>query len=75
MINSWVLYHEEFFWKGPGDDGQLHVVPSWLFKQPHSLLVPQLSFLKDFARIRVFLWTAAVTQKFKIMPYYRSDKG
>ncbi len=84
LINVWTLQHDEAFWESPkvirperflDPDGQL-LPPD----HPNRKRVlpfgagPRVCVGEVFARTRLFLWTAAVVNKFKLKPAPGSDE-
>ncbi len=84
-VNIWTLHHDEEFWGDPDvirperfldDDGQL--VPPDHPNRKHLLPFgagPRVCLGEVFAMTRLFLWTAAVINKFEITPSPDSDKS
>ncbi len=84
LINTWALHHDETFWDNPeiirperflDPDGQL-LPPD----HPNRKRVlpfgagPRICVGEVFARTRLFLWTAAVINTFKLKPAPGSDE-
>ncbi len=84
MINTWALHHDESFWKDPtafrperflDQAGQL--LPPDHPNRKHVLPFgagPRVCLGEVFARTRIFLWTAAVVNRFKFKPGPGSDE-
>ncbi len=84
MINTWTLHHDESFWEDPSvirperfldPDGEL--LPPDHPNRKHVLPFsagPRVCLGEVFARTRIFLWTAAVVNRFKFKPAPGSDE-
>ncbi len=84
MINTWALHHDESFWEDPSvirperfldADGEL--LPPDHPNRKHVLPFgagPRVYLGEVFARTRIFLWTAAVVNRFKFKPAPGSDE-
>ncbi len=84
MINTWALHHDESFWKDPevirperflDEDGEL--LPPDDPNRKHVLPFgagPRVCLGEVFARTRIFLWTAAVVERYRIKPAMDSDE-
>ncbi len=73
IINMWALHHDESFWKVP------EVIRPERFLDPDGELLPpdhpnRKHVLPLSARTRIFLWTAAVVNRFKFKPAPGSDE-
>ncbi len=84
MINMWALHHDESFWEDPAvirperfldPDGEL--LPPDHPNRKHMLPFgagPRVCLGEVFARTRIFLWAAAVVNRFKFKPAPGSDE-
>ncbi len=85
VINLWTLHHDETFWHDPDvfrperfldEDGQL--LPPDHPNRKHLMPFgagPRVCLGEVFAMTRLFLWTAAIVNKFEITPSPMSDKS
>ena len=83
IINAWTLHHDQSFWQDPAEirperflDQDGNLLPPDHPNRKHLLPFgagPRVCLGEVFAMTRLFLWTAAIVNKFEITPAPGSD--